>query len=562
MASSFQSSTQSSTSEPFAIRTPENDIINQLSSVAAGLAQQMNQWAQGVFAQTSQITNQTVGNFFQVSQKMMGLSNELTDQYNNVFAPQNRSLAAEANSFNSDARQRVEMGKAGATQAQAGDAALKGAEESLRSFGIDPSSGRYAALDKAAAVQNAANVAGAQNMARDRTAQTGRELRSQAVQVGAQLPAAIANVNNTAIQANTGASNASLANANTGANLQRLANEYLKTAMDVKLPPIGNRQNSQGQSNGQSSSPDSGGGGRMPSGGGGGSGGGNPGYGGGGGGGPAWMPAHGNAQAGPPVGRADQWRQPNAAITQTGANWQDSANAMAWRDQAGGYDPWGSVTGDEFQQNDYYQPGGSMNIDYSHGNEDVWNGGHYQDNPFNDSGFGQTYDYGGPDQTYTGSSGASDTQWGNINYDTAANNAYTGWDNYYDQPQADTDWGGGGGNTGFNDYGFGGGGGGSTYDTTSPNSDWYAGDYGQEEGFAYADGGAIPSSMSPSGGQMVDDIPAQLPGGGEARLNADEFVIPRDVALWKGQEFFQKLIEQSRMRNATAPAKPQQQPMR
>jgi len=37
-------------------------------------------------------------------------------------------------------------------------------------------------------------------------------------------------------------------------------------------------------------------------------------------------------------------------------------------------------------------------------------------------------------------------------------------------------------------------------------------------------------------------------------------MIPQDVALWKGQEFFQKLIEQSRMRNATAPAKPQQMP--
>jgi len=581
MASSFQSSTQSSSSTPYAIPTHENDLINQLSSVAAGLAQQMNQWAQGVFAQTSQITNEAVGNFFRVSQQMGDLSNNLTDQYNNVFAPQNRQLAAEANSYNSAARQKVDMGMAGATQAQAGDAALRGAEESLRSYGIDPSSGRYAALDKAAAVQNSANVAGAMNQQRDRTAQIGRDLRTQAVQVGAQLPAAIANVNNTAIQANTGASNASLANANTGANLNRLANEYLKTAMDIKLPPIGNRQQSQGQSSGSSSSPGGGGGGSR----GGGGGGGSP-YGGGGGGsgggsgGPAWMPVHGNAQAGPNVGRANPIRAGSAArIMQIPGGGAD--NSAWWNQQSQGYSPFegeGAITGDEFQQpnswfDDYYQPAQdqygadySMNIDNSHNNQDVWNGDFgYQDNPFNDSGFGQTYDYGGPDDTYGNvGSGYSDTSWGNIGYDTASNNYDPGWGQTYDQPDPTTDW--GGGNSSYTDYSNYGGGGG--YDTYTPSSDYYAGDYSgnyDDYGGVYAKGGAVPGGghvpqqMSPSGGQQVDDIPAQSPSG-PARLNANEFVIPQDVALWKGQEFFQKLIEQSRMKNATAPAKPTRGP--
>jgi hypothetical protein len=51
-------------------------------------------------------------------------------------------------------------------------------------------------------------------------------------------------------------------------------------------------------------------------------------------------------------------------------------------------------------------------------------------------------------------------------------------------------------------------------------------------------GGHVPQSASPSHGQQTDDIPA--------RLNAEEFVVPRDVARWKGQEYFQKLIAQSR----------------
>jgi hypothetical protein len=200
----------------------------------------------------------------------------------------------------------------------------------------------------------------------------------------------------------------------------------------------------------------------------------------------------------------------------------------------------------------------------------------YSDNPFQDygnpfanNGFGQEYP-GSDYDTFTGSDGATNTPWGNINYDPEANSVNPGWENMYDTPVA-TDWGNGA--SGYQDYG-------QTqqpntepnYDTSSPSSDYYEGNYSnyEESGGVYARGGPVPGyagggnvpqSMSPSGGQRVDDVPAQSPAG-PARLNANEFVIPQDVALWKGQEFFQKLIDQSRMRNATAPAKPQMQPMR
>lgn len=62
-------------------------------------------------------------------------------------------------------------------------------------------------------------------------------------------------------------------------------------------------------------------------------------------------------------------------------------------------------------------------------------------------------------------------------------------------------------------------------------------------------GGAVPTHASPSGGKAVDDVPA--------RLNVGEFVIPKDVAAWKGQEHFQKLIEQSRKAAQAVTAKPE-----
>ena len=114
---------------------------------------------------------------------------------------------------------------------------------------------------------------------------------------------------------------------------------------------------------------------------------------------------------------------------------------------------------------------------------------------------------------------------------------------------------GSGGDYGGSGGGGGGGGGGyipnnggawGTYESGSSGGGGYSGGGG---GGGYAKGGGVlpsnatsggfvPHTASPSHGAETDDIPA--------RLNADEFVIPRDVVHWKGSEFFQKLIDQSR----------------
>lgn len=60
-------------------------------------------------------------------------------------------------------------------------------------------------------------------------------------------------------------------------------------------------------------------------------------------------------------------------------------------------------------------------------------------------------------------------------------------------------------------------------------------------------GGIVPPELSPSGGAIPDDIPAMVgPGGGQAQINAGEFVIPKDVSAWLGQQHLQKLILKAR----------------
>jgi len=62
------------------------------------------------------------------------------------------------------------------------------------------------------------------------------------------------------------------------------------------------------------------------------------------------------------------------------------------------------------------------------------------------------------------------------------------------------------------------------------------------------DGGRVPPQSSPTRGNAIDDVPAKLTVG--------EFVVPKDVAAWKGEEYFQKLIDNSRKAKEEATAKP------
>lgn len=568
MSTSYSQNSSSSATSP--VQTPENDIMNQIAQTAQGLSSQMLSWAQGVFAQTSAVTNAAVGNFFTVSQNMLGLSNSLTGQYNSLFAPENAQLVADANSYASPARMSVDMGMAGATQAQAGNSALQSSEEALRSYGIDPSSGRYASLDQASKVQNAANIAGAENTQRVADITTGQNLRSEAVNVGAQLPAAIANINNTAIQANTGASNAELANANTGANLMNLPNAYLQTGMQVKMPFSQSTSSGSGFSTGSSPSKGSS---SSPSGGGGAG----SGAGGSSASGPAWMPQHGGA---PAIGSGPAKAQPGSSIS--------GANPNPYADPTGqNYDPMSGIDPNSFDGQDassLYQPdpnGATMGIGQPDANSSIdymGANGNTPSDPFGNQDFGQTLDpnsaydaglssYGGADQTFGSMGGGTDTQYGNISYDPSANSASlpSGWqdpassmptdNSTYSDP-----------NAGYSDP--------SSYDSSS--YDYSSGaDYARGGAIpfkphtrrlnsnymapSYANGGPVSPQASPSRGARVDDVQARGPGNSNIHLNAAEFIIPQDVALWKGQEFFQNLIDQSRKRRVTASAQPTQQ---
>jgi len=60
---------------------------------------------------------------------------------------------------------------------------------------------------------------------------------------------------------------------------------------------------------------------------------------------------------------------------------------------------------------------------------------------------------------------------------------------------------------------------------------------------------AIPTGVSPSGGQETDDV--------TARVNVGEMIVPKEAVQWYGEKFFQNLIAKVEKEKAGAPAKPQ-----
>lgn len=139
-------------------------------------------------------------------------------RYERIYQPLEDQAVAEAREFASPERQRFEMGRAMADVGQQFQAQRSAAEQQLESFGVDPSSTRFAALDRGTRVAEAAAKAGAANTARGNTETMGRAMRSEAINVGRGYPGQIAGTYGTALQSGQQGMNSQLATTASGAN--------------------------------------------------------------------------------------------------------------------------------------------------------------------------------------------------------------------------------------------------------------------------------------------------------------------------------------------------------
>ena len=139
------------------------------------------------------------------------------------------ALMRNALSYASPQRIATDVGQAEAGVQQGAEAGRQSAIQDLQSYGIDPSAGRYAALDQASRVTSAAAAAGAGNQQRMADIAQGNAMQNQAI-------------------------SSSLQNVGQGVATTTAANDFAKTGMSLPYSPLGTVSIGGSQSTGSSQS--------------------------------------------------------------------------------------------------------------------------------------------------------------------------------------------------------------------------------------------------------------------------------------------------------------------
>lgn len=182
------------------------------------LGQEQLAWAREQFAGNKEITDEVVDRLLASQDETAENARKDRARYESTFQPLEDDLVRDAQDYNTEARREAKAGAAQATVGQQFDAARDSATRQLESYGVNPASTRFAALDIGTRAQEAAAKAAAGNQAREQVEANARALRSEAINIGRGYPGQVMAGVNTANNAGTGAVNSGLATTASGAN--------------------------------------------------------------------------------------------------------------------------------------------------------------------------------------------------------------------------------------------------------------------------------------------------------------------------------------------------------
>lgn len=201
---------------------PDYSAVANASAASAQLSFQLGQdqlaWAKEQYAKDAELTKGIVD--LAQEEALFNDANARADRarYEKIYQPLEDDLAKDARDFASQDRKDLEMGRAQANVAQQFEGQRQAAQQQLESFGVDPTSTRYAALDIGTRAAQAAAQAAAGNQASQMVDAQGRALRSEAINVGRGYPGQIATQYGTATAAGNSAVSNNLATTASGAN--------------------------------------------------------------------------------------------------------------------------------------------------------------------------------------------------------------------------------------------------------------------------------------------------------------------------------------------------------
>jgi len=187
------------------------------AAYAYDLAKQQQAWAEKVYADNKGVSDIVIDKALGQLDQQTADAQRARERYQSLFEPLEEQLAKDAQDYSTPERQEQEAGKAEADVASQFATARQTAQDRLEAYGVDPSSTRAGALDLGTRIAEAAAQSSAGNQARTQVENTGRALRSEAINVGRGYPGQIANSSAAAGQAGNQAVNTGLAQTASGA---------------------------------------------------------------------------------------------------------------------------------------------------------------------------------------------------------------------------------------------------------------------------------------------------------------------------------------------------------
>jgi hypothetical protein len=144
---------------------------------------------------------------FDTSVKQDQRADEAYDRYKNTFEPLQDQFIQEAQDYDSSEAQAAAAAKARAGVESAAASERASTNRSLTAMGVNPNSGRFAGINRAADLGTAVAAAGAENTARDNLKTTALGLKAGAINMGNGLPAQAGQAVGLGLNAGTGAAN-------------------------------------------------------------------------------------------------------------------------------------------------------------------------------------------------------------------------------------------------------------------------------------------------------------------------------------------------------------------
>lgn len=163
-------------------------INEKTANMSLQLARDQFEWAKQTYKDNQGVTDATAKSFLAQMENSRKAYEEDRARYQQLYQPLEERQIQEARTYDTQERRDKEVGAAQANVAQAFDAARDNAAQQLESFGINPSSTRYAGLDLNARISEAAAKAGAGTAAATAVEDKARAINQLAVDVGRGYP--------------------------------------------------------------------------------------------------------------------------------------------------------------------------------------------------------------------------------------------------------------------------------------------------------------------------------------------------------------------------------------